>query len=592
MTTNESKETAPEGTQKRPHTKESITTCIIPPCQDQSNPYSTAFKLMVLGYSVIPSGGGKTGKLPLIKWKEYQTTSPDGDQLEIWEAEYKPKLWGIITTDKVAVIDADTQEAKDLITQGIGEPHVITPRGGAHWYIDTPGHPLKSKTKLVPGVDIRGVGGFANIAGGGYQILRMPIPGELIPLDKLPRFLTVALNGTKPKEAIPPEGIPEGQRNDTLFRLAGSMRAAGLEESAIEAALQDTNRERCNPPLTDSEVTDIAKSIARYSPNNGTNNYSIYCPENDAVDTNCHKKVTENITEQAQNITEKSISLAKMIEEWVRQTNGWFDYADIDREFNLVTSKAKHNRLMILKRLEESVTIESHKSNNRLYRFVNTTVRLIDFKAVNVRQPIAVKYPFGIEKLFNTYPGNLIVLAGSADSGKTAFLLNFIRNNMVDFPIYYQSSEMGPEELASRLENFEGIDLQDWNFTAEERSYNFADSIRPDCINIVDYLEFIGGEYWRLGDYLREIHDKLSSGIALVAIQKKRGEPIGRGGDLGLEKPRLYLTMEASRIKIQKAKNWVTADNPNGKVLDFKIVKGCRLSVTNGWQRDDLVTKT
>ncbi len=100
-----------------------------------------------------------------------------------------------------------------------------------------------------------------------------------------------------------------------------------------------------------------------------------------------------------------------------------------------------------------------------------------------------MKYPFGIEKLFNTYPGNLIVVAGASDAGKTAFLLNFVRLNMDKYPIYYQSSEMGAEELANRLEQFD-LPLGSWTFTAEERSRDYADVIRPDCINIIDYLEF------------------------------------------------------------------------------------------------------
>ena len=262
-----------------------------------SNAFADAYKLMSLGYSVIPSGGGKTGKEPRVKWKQYQSTPPDGDQLEKWETELKPTLWGILTTDKVAVIDADTKEARALITTAIGEPHVTTPRAGAHWYIDTD-RPLKSKAGLVPGVDIRGVGGFANIAGGDYQILRLPIPGELIPLDKLPRFLMVALNGNKPKETLPPgETIPEGQRNEWLASQAGSMRANGLSEAAIEAALQVTNREKCNPPLEEWEIAKLAKSIAGYPPNKVVNNNyidNVYCPNNDVVDTKTHKKNTGN----------------------------------------------------------------------------------------------------------------------------------------------------------------------------------------------------------------------------------------------------------------------------------------------------------
>jgi hypothetical protein len=65
--------------------------------------------------------------------------------------------------------------------------------------------------------------------------------------------------------------IPEGGRNSHLTSLAGTMRRRGLNESAIVAALLEDNRERCTPPLSESEVHQIAQSISRYetAPNGG-----------------------------------------------------------------------------------------------------------------------------------------------------------------------------------------------------------------------------------------------------------------------------------------------------------------------------------
>ena len=221
--------------------------------------------------------------------------------------------------------------------------------------------------------------------------------------------------------------------------------------------------------------------------------------------------------------------------------------------------------------------------NNKLLRKVNANVRLIDFKSAGNRVPLNVKYPFGIEKYFNTFPGNIIVVAGSPDAGKTAFLLNFIYLNQYDFTIYYQSSEMGDTELASRLENFEGITLDEWNFTAEERSSNFADVIRPDCINVIDFME-VTGDFYMVAEYLRQIHDKLAGGIAIVALQKDPKADQGRGGTFGLEKPRLYLNIDPGKLTIRKAKNWAKIDiNPNGLEINYKIVGGCKFVVTNNW---------
>jgi hypothetical protein len=311
--------------------------------------------------------------------------------------------------------------------------------------------------------------------------------------------------------------------------------------------------------------------------NSSTNNTSLYRLSNADLATESHKTVTEKVTDPE--------ALAKRIRDWVTDTSGWFSYDEIDREFEIRSPTEKHNRWMIVKRLKDDGILEAHPRNNKLLRYVKVATRLVDFKACGNRTPLAIKYPFGIERYFNTYPGNLIALAGAADAGKTAFLLNLIKLNMADFSIYYQTSEMGAEELASRLKKFEGMALEDWNFEAEERSRDFADVMRPDCLNIVDYLE-LAGDFYMIADYLRQIHSKLASGIAIVALQKKRNAELGRGGDFGLEKPRLYLTMDAGKLSIQKAKNWANPSaNPNGLSLNFKVVNGCKFIVTEDWHK-------
>jgi hypothetical protein len=149
---------------------------------------------------------------------------------------------------------------------------------------------------------------------------------------------------------------------------------------------------------------------------------------------------------------------------------------------------------------------------------------------------------------------------------------------------------MGKSELQNRLRQFEGIELQDWNFTAEERSSNFADVIRPGCVNIIDYLE-ISDNFFMVAEYLKQIHDKLDSGIAIVALQKDPKAAQGRGGTFGLEKPRLYLNMDAGKILIRKAKNWTHPEqNPNGLVLNYKLVSGCKFITINDWHEDTETT--
>jgi hypothetical protein len=57
-----------------------------------------------------------------------------------------------------------------------------------------------------------------------------------------------------------PARVPEGNRNNMLYRLARSLKARGCGAAAVRAALEEENREKCIPPLADSDVATIAEN--------------------------------------------------------------------------------------------------------------------------------------------------------------------------------------------------------------------------------------------------------------------------------------------------------------------------------------------
>ncbi len=156
-------------------------------------------------------------------------------------------------------------------------PIVRTGSGGVHAYLAYPtDFEVKSTSKKLRGtLDTRGAGGYVLLppsrnAQGPYEWERLlnGNPPELPKAiaDELPRQEFVGEN--KPAESIP-DSIPDGKRNDTLFRSGCSMRRKGFSEEAICAALLVENKRRCNPPLEDSEVRTIARSAARYPAEKG-----------------------------------------------------------------------------------------------------------------------------------------------------------------------------------------------------------------------------------------------------------------------------------------------------------------------------------
>ena len=111
------------------------------------------------------------------------------------------------------------------------------------------------------------------------QLKKHPIPEPLPYQDvvkalKLDEINLTAVKGhqnsNKKKNRLYPANndgkILESGRNNALMSIAGTMRRRGLGVEAIEAALQSENISKCVPPLDESEVSDIARSVMRYAP--------------------------------------------------------------------------------------------------------------------------------------------------------------------------------------------------------------------------------------------------------------------------------------------------------------------------------------
>lgn len=260
---------------------------------------------------------------------------------------------------------------------------------------------------------------------------------------------------------------------------------------------------------------------------------------------------------------------------WVLETTGWWDYKVMDTELDIRSKTGKATRRQIVHRLIEDGLLHRHPEKDGLFRRVDNEARKLDWMSADVDNTLPLQWPFGLEELVRFYPKNIAIIAGSPNAGKSAFCFDFIRRNMGAFEVDYYTSEMGPEELKVRLSKFE-MPLEEWRFEPFERSGGFADVLHPDRVSVIDFLE-VTNDFYRVSEELTEIHQKLNKGFALVALQKKIGSTLGRGAEFSLEKPRLYLSMEAGKLKIVKAKNWADGRvNPNNKKWRFQLVGGCK----------------
>jgi hypothetical protein len=279
---------------------------------------------------------------------------------------------------------------------------------------------------------------------------------------------------------------------------------------------------------------------------------------------------------------EERTPLSNRLYDYLEISSGWFYLDDIHKALNVVSENEKLNIRVQCHKLAQKGLLEKDKRVNGRYRRIDKSLNEMNFTTADSSAEFALSWPFGLEEYVKLMPKSIVVVAGSPNAGKTAFLLNVVAMNQGKQDIAYFNSEMAVEEMKLRLDCFEYVD--GWCFRAFERTGNFADVIFPDAVNIIDFME-INDEFYKVAGELQAIHEKLNKGIAIVALQKnppkkdlkgKMSEvDLGRGGAFGLEKPRLYMAMDAGRLKIVKAKIWKNPKiNPNGKIFKFKLLNG------------------
>jgi len=369
-----------------------------------------------------------------------------------------------------------------------------------------------------------------------------------------------------------------------MDKVAGHLKALDIQPYVVNWAEAPAHGDAHDFVQIGGDVQALMDAAVPWDPTIGRNNVitrgGVGYIERDTSDsrTNRDKNVTDSVTPGVTPLE----SLSDRVLAWVKASSGWWATEELDRELGISTED-KDNRRQILHRLKEQGIVDQHPKVNKTWRFVNKRLTFLDFKGASSAGVLPVRWPLGIEKYIKLFPGNIAVVAGTQNAGKTALLLNFVRLNMDQFPIYYFCSEMGQDELQDRLQMFPGMTIDDWHFKAPERSSDFEDVIVPDCINIVDFLEMTD-ELYRVNTHLTAISHKIGTGLAVVAIQKKEGAKFGRGQEFGLEKPKLYLGMDKGKLTIVKGKSWANPKvDPNGLTVGFKITGGCQFTVTREW---------
>ena len=242
----------------------------------------------------------KADKTPLTR-HGFKEASCDPARIQAWWDAHPQALIGLPAgaVNKVFVLDIDndpnTGKDGDASLEALIRAHgplpatveAMTPRGGRHLYFRHPGPAWEvpsSASKLGPNLDVRGDGGYviappsALPDGRFYAWEGSSDPTDGMRAAAAPDWLLALVARPKgqsgPVDGLSPRGgnrIPTGRRNAELFKLGRSLRSREyLSDTGILAALRDVNQVRCDPPLAEEELQQLAASVCTKPPGPST----------------------------------------------------------------------------------------------------------------------------------------------------------------------------------------------------------------------------------------------------------------------------------------------------------------------------------
>jgi hypothetical protein len=266
------------------------------------------------------------------------------------------------------------------------------------------------------------------------------------------------------------------------------------------------------------------------------------------------------------------------IEDWIlNKATGTFKYTDVmDRQ---IAPKLHPQLRAVMWRLKEKGVCVPVSGRDGYWRAVDKSMEEVAWWDSDGNIPDNVYLPLGIHKLCLIPKPSLIIVSGKYNSGKTAYAINCVNQN-IDLwkdKINFFVSE-GAEMMGKKFGVLTKEIPMPPPFKMYRRLDNFADVIEPDYLNIIDYLRVDMSKPYEVSDKLYAIFKKLRQGIAIVMMQKPQGDrKLAFGGGSTAFEPSLYMGMDDGwlgfeKVKVPKILNYSIYDLK----IKFKISQGVK----------------
>ncbi|MCP3963420.1 MAG: DUF3987 domain-containing protein [bacterium] len=240
--------------------------------------FEAALEYASEGWAVLPVK--PRGKVPLTSHGVKDATT-DQETIQEWLRSYPNANIGLAVPVGSLVLDVDSDDALHRLKhEERSLPATATARTGRgyHFWYSAEGVKVRNGVNVVPGVDIRAVGGYVIVSPSVHEngsVYEWTVPLEPINIAPAPEWLLELLGKKEPAPGVGQQsvnvaqvlaGVPEGQRDDQLFRLACKLRHVDVPRPWAERLVQEA-AVNCSPPLPEREaLAKVTSAYSRYQP--------------------------------------------------------------------------------------------------------------------------------------------------------------------------------------------------------------------------------------------------------------------------------------------------------------------------------------
>jgi len=300
---------------------------------------------------------------------------------------------------------------------------------------------------------------------------------------------------------------------------------------------------------------------------------------------------------------DKSRNVTQDLKEYVNTVDGTFTLNECYSAVGVSDTKEKGVIRKSLCLMCKNGDLEKAGAKSGIYRKPNKSYEVIDLDGT-VPDPLDIELPLRIDQLCNVYNGMTILAEGEKSTGKSAFGIETAWLNRNLFPgkvRYMQNGELNKQMLTIRLmlRPQETYPIKKFSERIEfiTRHRDWWDIVNPEGLNIIDYIEEHEKKYL-IPDYIARIQERLTTGLALIILQRVPGRDYGTGGAEIRNKPSVIVALKrqgkTNSVHIEDIKSYNQQNigtlfgdevkNPRGLWREYNLKDGWKFFPKGNWR--------